>query len=90
MKYFSALFALLLCTVLPAQTQRSLGASEADFWRDFSKLYSEFLPKKEADEDLLSLKSVYASRRLIGIRYSSVAGKRPTNPLRTFVCINEV
>ena len=59
MKYFSALFALLLCTVLPAQTQRSLGASEADFWRDFSKLYAEFLPKKEADEDLLSLKSVY-------------------------------
>ena len=59
MKYFSALFALLLCTVLPAQTQRSLGASEADFWRDFSKLYAEFLPKKESDEDLLSLKSVY-------------------------------
>ena len=38
----------------------------------------------------ITQRSVYASRRLIGIRYSSVAGERPTNPLRTFVCINEV
>jgi hypothetical protein len=38
----------------------------------------------------ITQRSVYASRRLIGIRYSSVAGERPTNPLRTFVYINEV
>jgi len=58
-KRLTTLFALLLCTVLPAQTVRSLGAADDDFWKDFSKLYTEFLGKSKAEEDLLKLKSIY-------------------------------
>ncbi|MFZ9155331.1 MAG: hypothetical protein ACO22A_03180, partial [Schleiferiaceae bacterium] len=59
MKRLTTLFALLLCTVLPAQTVRSLGATDDAFWKDFGKLYTEFLGKSKADADLLQLKSIY-------------------------------
>ena len=58
-KRLTTLFALLLCTVLPAQTVRSLGASDEDFWKDFSKLYTEFHGKKVSDETLLAFKPIY-------------------------------
>ena len=58
-KRLTTLFALLLCTVLPAQTVRSLGVSDEDFWKDFSKLYTEFHGKKAADVVLLAFKPIY-------------------------------
>ena len=58
-KRLATLTAFLICTALSAQTVRSLGATDGDFWKDFSKLYAEFLGKNKADADLLQLKPVY-------------------------------
>ena len=59
MKRLTTLIALLLCTVLPAQTVRSLGASDFEFWVDYSKLYVEFRGKRDAEAELAKLQVVY-------------------------------
>jgi hypothetical protein len=73
-----------LCKITPVISMLVTGGMSRAMWDE-----SLFCSLPEA-LTRITQRSVYALRRLIGIRYSSVAGKRPTNPLRTFVCINEV
>jgi hypothetical protein len=53
------LAALCLFALVNAQSIRSLGASDEEFWSDFTKLYVEFQSKKLAEVELASLKTLY-------------------------------